>query len=259
MFSPPAPPSGAFGSPVPGPPVRGVRRWSVRAGEAGFRVTCLRAKTPQAVPPPAPSSFAKLGPSAKGVPTQNGSFAKMELVMSFPDLSAASGPPGAAPPRPSLAAPSAPEPSTMPVAPPAPFASAEAAWFWTMAVLAARRGLRPPPPLPSSPLPSSPREKPLPPAPRPELVLKCLDTLYRRRQIELLHARILRRWGERGRAPNPARRAERSDYRLWREAMAALSGPLFRAGLIARPAAWGEITETGTASGGEIADVLSPV
>ena len=38
----------------------------------------------------------------------------------------------------------------------------------------------------------------------PDDVVKCLDTLYRRRRIDLVHARILRIWGERQCAPNPA-------------------------------------------------------
>jgi len=91
-----------------------------------------------------------------------------------------------------------------------------------MAVLAARREARAAPPAPR-------------PGLGPEAILKCLDTLYRRRRIELLHARILRRWGERGRPPHPGRRTERSDVRLWREAIGALEGALLQAGLIARP------------------------
>ena len=62
----------------------------------------------------------------------------------------------------------------------APFASAEAAWFWTAASLRARQDAGP---------------APAPDACRPEDVLKCLDTLYRQRRIELLHVRILRFWG----------------------------------------------------------------
>src|SRR5271166_1178525 len=74
-----------------------------------------------------------------------------------------------------------------------PFRSAEQAWFWTMGALAARRdgtggGGR------------SRTERPC----DPDDVLKCLDQLYRHRRIELLHARILRIWGERRMAPNPS-------------------------------------------------------
>ena len=38
----------------------------------------------------------------------------------------------------------------------------------------------------------------------PDDVVKCLDKLYRQRRIDLVHARILRRWGERQAAPNRA-------------------------------------------------------
>ena len=76
-----------------------------------------------------------------------------------------------------------------------PFHSVEQAWFWTMAALVARRegsrnsGVRVARPC------------------DPDDVVKCLDQLYRRRRIDLVHARILRIWGERGVAPNPAYRA----------------------------------------------------
>jgi hypothetical protein len=100
---------------------------------------------------------------------------------------------------------------------PEPFLSAEAAWFWTAAAL---------------------RAAPARPSPAPcrvEDVVKCLDTLYRRRRIELLHARILRIWGERGVAPNPARARERSDWRIWREALDRLEGPLRAHGIVTGP------------------------
>lgn len=99
-----------------------------------------------------------------------------------------------------------------------PFASAEAAWFWTAACLRARQ------------------EAGLVPGPgpcRPEDVLKCLDTLYRRRRIELLHVRILRLWGWRGMAPNPAWPRERCDARLWREALGRLDWTLRARGIVA--------------------------
>lgn len=99
-----------------------------------------------------------------------------------------------------------------------PFATAEAAWLWTAAILLARRD------------PAATRP---PPGPcRPEDVLKCLDGLYRTNTIELLHARILRIWGWRGMAPNPARPRERCDWRLWQEAMKGLDGPLRACGIV---------------------------
>ena len=103
----------------------------------------------------------------------------------------------------------------------APFPTAEAAWFWTAAALLARRD------------PAAPRP---PPGPcRPEDVLKCLDTLYRSRRVELLHARILRIWGWRGVAPDPRRAKEGCDWRLWQEAMERLDWPLRAKGIVAGP------------------------
>ena len=45
----------------------------------------------------------------------------------------------------------------------------------------------------------------------PDDVVKCLDRLYRQRRVDLTHARILRRWGERQFAPNPALASEYCD------------------------------------------------
>lgn len=98
-----------------------------------------------------------------------------------------------------------------------PFLSVEAAWFWTVASLHA------------------PGRGGGGGAGRVDEVLKCLDTLYRRRRIELLHARILRIWGLRGVAPNPAHPRERSDWQIWREAIARLEGPLRAQGIVAGP------------------------
>jgi len=101
---------------------------------------------------------------------------------------------------------------------PAPFHSAEAAWFWTIAVVHAA---------------SDPVARPPGPGPcRAEDVLRCLDALYRHRRIDLLHARILRIWGLRGVAPNPARPRERSDWRVWHEALERLEGALRAQGIV---------------------------
>lgn len=101
----------------------------------------------------------------------------------------------------------------------APFASAEAAWFWTAACLRAQQE------------PGRPRPDPGPC--RPDDVVKCLDALYRNRRVELLHVRILRLWGWRGVAPNPAWARERCDWRLWREALDRLDGKLRARGIVA--------------------------
>jgi len=104
-----------------------------------------------------------------------------------------------------------------------PFRSAEEAWLWTMAALTARRdGARY----------TANQGRIVRPC-EPDDVVKCLDTLYRRRRIELVHARILRIWGERQSAPNPAFIGERCDHRLWREALGRLEWPLRVKGIVA--------------------------
>ncbi|MDR3538628.1 MAG: hypothetical protein P4L71_19185 [Acetobacteraceae bacterium] len=104
-----------------------------------------------------------------------------------------------------------------------PFRNAEEAWLWTMTALVARReGTRY----------SSSQGRIARPC-EPDDVVRCLDTLYRRRRIDLVHARILRIWGERQMAPNPAFASERCDWRLWREAMDRLEWPLRVKGIVA--------------------------
>jgi hypothetical protein len=66
----------------------------------------------------------------------------------------------------------------------------------------------------------------------PAEVVKCLDTLYRRRRIDLHHVRILRLWAHRGRAPDAANPKERADWRIWREALDRLDWPLRCLGII---------------------------
>lgn len=120
---------------------------------------------------------------------------------------------------PGIAAPIKPAPAGVPRS--QPFASAEQAWFWTMAALAARR----------DGTGSNGRGTPRPCD--PDDVVRCLDTLYRRRRIDLVHARILRIWGERRVVPNPAYAAERCDWRIWSEALARLEWPLRVKGIVA--------------------------
>lgn len=102
------------------------------------------------------------------------------------------------------------------------FGSAEEAWIWTMAALAARRdGAR-----------YSANQGRIPRPCEPDDVVRCLDALYRQRRIDLSHARVLRHWGERQAAPDPDRPAEARDGRLWREALDRLEWPLRVKGIV---------------------------
>lgn len=99
-----------------------------------------------------------------------------------------------------------------------PFRDAEACIVWTIRCLAeeAETGRRP-----QEAAICAPAE-----------VVKCLDTLYRRRRIDLHHVRILRLWAHRGRAPDRAQPMERADWRIWREALDRLDWPLRSLGII---------------------------
>ena len=101
-----------------------------------------------------------------------------------------------------------------------PFASVEQAWFWTMSALAARRD--------GTGRGSAGTARPC----DPDDIIKSLDGLYRQRRIDLLHARVLRIWGERQCAPDPRYPLERSDARIWREAMDRLEWPLRVKGIL---------------------------
>jgi hypothetical protein len=101
-----------------------------------------------------------------------------------------------------------------------PFASAEEAWLWTMAVLIARRdGAGPVLTVEGVARPCEPDD-----------VLKCIDRLYRQRRIYLEHARVLRLWGERQSAPDRLR--HQGDHRLWQEALTRLTWPLQIKGIV---------------------------
>ncbi len=104
-----------------------------------------------------------------------------------------------------------------------PFRTAEEAWIWTMAALVARRdGARY----------TANKGKVGRPC-DPDDVVKSLDALYRQRRIDLLHARILRIWGERGSAPDPTHAMEKADWKLWKEALDRLEWLLRVKGIVA--------------------------
>lgn len=103
-----------------------------------------------------------------------------------------------------------------------PFTTAEEAWFWTMAALMARRdGARI---VANRGAVSRPCE--------PDDVVKCLDRLYRQRRIDLVHARILRLWGERAVPPSPRHVSEARDHAIWTEALSRLEWPLRVKGIV---------------------------
>ncbi len=101
-----------------------------------------------------------------------------------------------------------------------PFETAEQAWFWTMGALRARHEGAACSGRASVPRPCDPDD-----------ILRCLDRLYRHRRIDLGHARILRRWGERQVPPRPDGAAHR-DAVLWREALDRLDGMLREKGIV---------------------------
>jgi len=103
-----------------------------------------------------------------------------------------------------------------------PFTSAEEAWLWTMAALIARRdGARYTAGLGLIRRPCDPDD-----------VVKCLDGLYRQRRIDLVHARVLRIWGERQITPSMKVPGEQNDHRLWAEALERLEWSLRIKGIV---------------------------
>ena len=101
-----------------------------------------------------------------------------------------------------------------------PFRSVEQAWHWTMAALSARRdGTRR-----SGSGPVRPCD--------PDDIVRCLEQLYHQQRVGLLHARVLRVWGERQGTPDANYPGEREEARLWREALDRLEWPLRIKGIV---------------------------
>jgi hypothetical protein len=103
-----------------------------------------------------------------------------------------------------------------------PFASAEEAWFWTIAALTARNagarivsGLGIPRPC------------------EPDDVVRCLDRLYRHRRIDIAHVKVLKEFGDRGVPPDPRHRGDRAALQLWGEALGRLEWHLVSKGIVA--------------------------
>lgn len=99
-------------------------------------------------------------------------------------------------------------------APARPFATAADAVIWMMAAWEARQDGRP--------VPRAVCE--------PGDIAKALDRLYSQRSIQIAHARVLRIWGLRGRAPCPAE--NRADRKLWDEAIPKLETSLRIKGIV---------------------------
>jgi len=104
--------------------------------------------------------------------------------------------------------------------PVAAFRTAAEAWFWTVGALRARHE--------GCGRSGGTVRRPC----DPDDVVCCLDRLYRKRQLELRHARVLREWGERQVAPD-ARLGAGGDAVLWREALSRLETPLRCKGIVA--------------------------
>ena len=99
------------------------------------------------------------------------------------------------------------------------FATAEEAWLWAMAAFVARRDGKPEPAGSCN----------------PHSVFETVNYLYCRYCIKREHVNVLRIWGERGTAPNPAYPLDRRDSRLWREALDRLAPLLISNGIVAPP------------------------
>ena len=100
-----------------------------------------------------------------------------------------------------------------------PFESSVEAWFWTIGALRARaEGAR---------ATGGPSTRPC----EPDDVVRCLNSLYRSRDITLEHAEVLKRWGDRQMSPAIGRYGHK-DHVLWREAMERLTPALQKKGIV---------------------------
>jgi hypothetical protein len=106
---------------------------------------------------------------------------------------------------------------------PAPFKTPAHAWLWCARLLQARRDGR------------APRADLREGGPRlctPDDILVWIQRLHDRGHITLEHARVMRDYGEKGRAPHPGWAGEQSDFVLWRQAMRALGVVLAAKGIV---------------------------
>ncbi|PJB71428.1 MAG: hypothetical protein CO093_05125 [Alphaproteobacteria bacterium CG_4_9_14_3_um_filter_47_13] len=106
-----------------------------------------------------------------------------------------------------------------------PFVSAEEAWFWFIQAQQAREeGARFAMGLGLYPRPCEPLD-----------ILKILDRLYRKRELRMDHALVLRHYGRRLLPPDPDRIKERRAHQLWIEALGMIEMVLVSKGLVHPP------------------------
>ena len=67
----------------------------------------------------------------------------------------------------------------------------------------------------------------------PDDIIRAISLLHQRGDITLAHARVLRRWGDAGRAPDPAHPKQIKDLALWTEALTRLEVLLREKSIIA--------------------------
>ncbi len=104
-----------------------------------------------------------------------------------------------------------------------PFANAEEAWFWFIQAQQAREeGARFSMGAGLFPRPCEPLD-----------ILKVLDRLYRKQQITMDHALVLRHYGRRMMPPDKSRVRERRAHKLWHEALGWMEMVLVGKGIVA--------------------------
>lgn len=111
-----------------------------------------------------------------------------------------------------------------------PFDSAEEAWFWFMQAHQARR---------DGAATRARNDNIIRPC-DPDDILKILDRLYRHRQLDMNHFRVLRHYGERLMSPDRTRPREYLAHRLWSEAMTLLGDVLINKNIV-RPSLSAEV------------------
>ena len=63
-------------------------------------------------------------------------------------------------------------------------------------------------------------------------ILRILDRLYRQRRLLMDHLLVLRHYGRRQMAPDPARLKEQRAYKLWHEALTRMEPVLVKKGIV---------------------------